>query len=103
MMQTILLSPLTVSGTALAQTWSTVYTSTATADVAKAAATAKTSSPTNHVKGKAFDRLAIIWLENTDYTLAAGDPNLEWLANKGITLSTTSPSLTPVNPTMSPP
>jgi hypothetical protein len=25
------------------------------------------------VKGKAFDRLAIIWLENTDYDLAAGD------------------------------
>lgn len=86
-MQTTLLSLLAVSGTALAQTFSTVYTSTATADVAKAAATAKTSSPTSHVKGKAFDRLAIIWLENTDYTLAVGDPNLAWLAKKGITLS----------------
>jgi len=39
------------------------------------------------VEGKAFDRLAIIWLENTDYDLAAGDPNLKWLANKGISLS----------------
>ncbi|KAF2676283.1 phosphoesterase-domain-containing protein [Lentithecium fluviatile CBS 122367] len=39
------------------------------------------------VKGKAFDRLAIVWLENTDYDLAAGDPNLAWLAKKGITLS----------------
>ena len=39
------------------------------------------------VKGKAFDRIAIIWLENTDYDLAAGDPNLAWLAKKGITLS----------------
>jgi acid phosphatase len=39
------------------------------------------------VKGKAFDRIAIIWLENTDYDLAAGDPNLAWLAKKGISLS----------------
>ena len=43
------------------------------ADVAKAAATARTESPTSHVKGKAFDRLAIIWLENTDFELADGD------------------------------
>ncbi|PVH92920.1 phosphoesterase-domain-containing protein [Periconia macrospinosa] len=39
------------------------------------------------VPGKAFDRFAIIWLENTDYDLAIGDPNLSWLAKKGITLS----------------
>ncbi|KAJ4358577.1 uncharacterized protein N0V89_003161 [Didymosphaeria variabile] len=39
------------------------------------------------VKGKAFDRVAIIWLENTDYDLAIGDPSLKWLAKKGITLS----------------
>ncbi|KAH7079017.1 phosphoesterase family-domain-containing protein [Paraphoma chrysanthemicola] len=39
------------------------------------------------VKGKAFDRLAVIWLENTDYDLAAGDPNLAWLAKKGMALS----------------
>ncbi|CAN9153143.1 Phosphate-repressible acid phosphatase [Alternaria tenuissima] len=39
------------------------------------------------VKGKAFDRIAIIWLENTDYDLAAGDPNLAWLAKKGISLT----------------
>jgi acid phosphatase len=39
------------------------------------------------VKGKAFDRFAIIWLENTDYDLAAGDPNLAWLAKKGISLT----------------
>ena len=37
--------------------------------------------------GKAFDRIAIIWLENTDYDLAAGDPNLAWLAKKGISLT----------------
>jgi acid phosphatase len=39
------------------------------------------------VKGKAFDRVAIIWLENTDYDLAAGDPSLKSLAKKGITLT----------------
>ncbi|KAG9205809.1 hypothetical protein G6514_007416 [Epicoccum nigrum] len=39
------------------------------------------------VKGKAFDRIAIIWLENTDYDLAAGDPNLAALAKKGISLT----------------
>ncbi|KAF2089184.1 phosphoesterase-domain-containing protein [Saccharata proteae CBS 121410] len=39
------------------------------------------------VPGKAFDRIAIIWLENTDYDKAIGDPNLAWLASKGITLS----------------
>ncbi|KAI8627312.1 acid phosphatase [Xylariaceae sp. FL1651] len=63
------------------------YTATATADVAAAAATAKTLSPTSHVKGKAFDRFVVIWLENTDYDMAINDPNLAWLAKKGVTLS----------------
>lgn len=49
------------------------YTATATSDVEKARATAKTLSPTSNVKGKAFDRLAIVWLENTDYDMAIGD------------------------------
>lgn len=49
------------------------YTATATSDVEQARATAKTLSPTSNVKGKAFDRLAIIWLENTDYDMAIGD------------------------------
>ncbi|KAF2436728.1 phosphoesterase-domain-containing protein [Tothia fuscella] len=62
-------------------------TATGTAEVAAAAATAKSSSPVSYVKGKAFDRIAIIWLENTDYDKAVGDPNLEYLAKKGITLS----------------
>ena len=39
------------------------------------------------VKGKAFDRVVIIWNENTDFDKAQGDPNLAWLATKGITLS----------------
>ncbi|MCJ1330336.1 hypothetical protein MMC10_007019 [Thelotrema lepadinum] len=62
------------------------YTATSPASVHAAQATALTKSPTSHVSGKAFDRIAIIWLENTDYSLAAGDPNLAWLAQKGITL-----------------
>ncbi|KAL5372688.1 hypothetical protein DPSP01_013305 [Paraphaeosphaeria sporulosa] len=49
------------------------------------------------VTGKAFDRVAIIWLENTDYDLAIGDPSLKSLAKKGITLTNhfavTHPSL----------
>jgi acid phosphatase len=59
---------LLLTGGAVAQN-----TATSAADVAAAAATAKTLSPVSNVKGKAFDRIAIIWLENTDYTLAAGD------------------------------
>ncbi|KUI55240.1 putative acid phosphatase [Cytospora mali] len=62
------------------------YTATSTGDVYAAQATAKTLSPVSNVKGKAFDRIAIIWNENTDYDLAIGDPNLAWLAKKGITL-----------------
>ena len=58
------------AGSAVAQTQ---YTATSTKDVYAAQATAKTLSPTSNVKGKVFDRLAIIWLENTDYELAAGD------------------------------
>ena len=53
--------------------WETRYTATGTADVAKAAATAKTSSPTSHVKGKAFDRIAIIYFENQNYDKSFGD------------------------------
>lgn len=48
-------------------------TKSSPADVAAAAATALTLSRVSHVKGKAFDRIAIIWCENTDYDLAAGD------------------------------
>ncbi|KAK2606154.1 hypothetical protein QQS21_003437 [Conoideocrella luteorostrata] len=67
--------------------WETRYTATGTADVAKAAATAKTTSPTSHVKGKAFDRLVIIYFENQNYDKSYGDPNFNWFTKKGITLS----------------
>lgn len=71
-----------LAATAVAQN-----TQTSTGDVSAAAATAKTSSPTSSVQGAVFDRIAIIWLENTDYEKAVGDPNLSALAKKGITLS----------------
>ncbi|KAK2057404.1 phosphoesterase-like protein [Colletotrichum caudatum] len=66
--------------------WETRYTATGAAEVAAAAETAKTSSPTSNVTGKAFDRFVIIWNENTDYDKARGDPNLAWLAERGILL-----------------
>ena len=62
-------------------------TATGTAAVASAAATALTRSPTSHVAGKAFDRFAVIWLENTDYDMAAGDSNLAALAKQGVLLT----------------
>lgn len=51
----------------------TQYTSTGTAAVAAAKATAKTLSPTSSVPGKTFDRFVNIWLENTDFDIAAAD------------------------------
>jgi hypothetical protein len=51
-------------------------TATATSDIAQAAATARTLSPFSNVKGKAFDRFVVIWLENTNYDKASGDRKL---------------------------
>jgi len=65
----------------------TQYTSTKPADVAAARATAKTSSPTSSLKGKTFDRFVNIFLENTDYDLAASQAGLHALAKQGITLT----------------
>jgi len=62
-------------------------TATDPADVYAAQATARTDSPTSHVKGKAFDRYVSIWFENTDYDMAAADPNFQYFAKKGITLT----------------
>nr|POE77699.1 phosphate-repressible acid phosphatase [Quercus suber] len=63
-----------------------VNTATQTNSVYAAQATAKTSQETSFIPGLAFDRFVTIWLENTDYSKAAGDPNLAYLASKGITL-----------------
>ncbi|KAK4555095.1 hypothetical protein LTR86_007861 [Recurvomyces mirabilis] len=64
-----------------------VNTATAPASVAAAAATAYNAAHnTGDVPGRAFDRFITIWLENTDYSKAANDSNLLWLAQRGITL-----------------
>lgn len=81
-----LTSLLAIAGVASAG-WETSYTATGTRDVAAAAATAKTSSPVSNVKGKAFDRIAIIYFENENYDKAIGDPNFAWFASQGVTLS----------------
>ncbi|KAI0442720.1 phosphoesterase family-domain-containing protein [Xylaria telfairii] len=65
----------------------TMYTATASASIAAARATALTLSPTSSVKGKTFDRFVQIFLENQDFSIAAGDPNLAYLAKKGILLN----------------
>jgi len=51
------------------------------------AATATSISPLSNVKGLAFNRFYQVWLENTDYSAAAGDANQQWLAKQGITLT----------------
>ncbi|KAL2069569.1 hypothetical protein VTL71DRAFT_14248 [Oculimacula yallundae] len=63
------------------------YTATDKAAVAAAQATAKTLSPVSSIKGKKFDRFVQIWLENTDFDMAAADPSLAWIAKQGITLT----------------
>ncbi|KAK0641012.1 phosphoesterase family-domain-containing protein [Cercophora newfieldiana] len=45
------------------------------------------SSPTSNVEGKAFDRIVQIWLENIDFDHAAKNHNMQWLAERGITLT----------------
>ena len=49
-------------------------------DIAALKATAKTLSPTSSVPGKTFNRFVNIWLENTDYDMAAGDRKMSRIA-----------------------
>lgn len=73
-----------------------MYTATAASDVYAAAATALTLHPTSSVAGQSFDRFVQIFLENQDYDIAVGDPNIAYLASLGLTLdnywSVTHPS-----------
>ncbi|OAL33416.1 hypothetical protein AYO20_07272 [Fonsecaea nubica] len=55
--------------------------------IEQSAATATSLSPVSNVKGIAFNRFYQIWLENIDYSAAAGDPNQKFLASQGITLT----------------
>ncbi|KAL2813004.1 phosphoesterase family-domain-containing protein [Aspergillus granulosus] len=66
------------------------------AEIKQAQPTAEPLVWTSDVKGKAFDRFYQIWLENVrllmlaviqEYDNAASDPNQQWLASKGITLT----------------
>jgi acid phosphatase len=59
----------------------------AASSIAAAQASIQPSSPTSNVKGAAFDRIIQIWLENTDFAVASGDPNMQWIASQGITLT----------------
>lgn len=75
---------------------STMYTATAASDVYAAQATALTLHPTSNIEGQYFDRFVQIFLENQDYDIADGDPNIEYLASLGLKLdnywSVTHPS-----------
>ncbi|KAG0214797.1 hypothetical protein BGX28_001432 [Mortierella sp. GBA30] len=51
-----------------------------------AIAAAQATNSTNIVKGKAFDHIFIVFLENTNYALAASDPILQSFAPQGIVL-----------------
>ena len=62
-------------------------TSASAVYAAQATAASSTKNTSPYVCGRAFDRYITIWLENTDYSKAAADPNLQWLASKGITLN----------------
>ena len=55
--------------------------------IEQSAATASSLSPVSNVKGLAFNRFYQIWLENTDYSAASGDPDQQFLASQGITLT----------------
>lgn len=52
---------------------------------------------TNVTVGKVFDRFIQIWLENTDYAVAASTPALQALAKEGLVL-TSYEAITHVSP-----
>ncbi|TKA79113.1 hypothetical protein B0A55_02406 [Friedmanniomyces simplex] len=91
-MSTLALGALAVTGVVAG--WGTpsqpepdVNSATVPASVYAAQATAATDAhDSSYVRGESFNRFITIWLENTDYDKAAGDPNLAWLAQNGITL-----------------
>ncbi|KAI1871798.1 hypothetical protein JX265_005784 [Neoarthrinium moseri] len=76
---------LAAAGLAVGQSVSN--TATATSDIAAAAATARTESPTSHVKGKAFDRIVQIYLETTAFDSAVNNTDCQALFKKGILLT----------------
>jgi acid phosphatase len=73
------------SSSLVERTYSTIEPSAT--EIAAAAANATTLQWTTDVKGKAFDRFVVIWLENTDFDQAAEQPDMAWVASQGITLT----------------
>lgn len=73
-----------------------MYTATLPKAVYAAQATALTLHPTSNVQGQSFERYVQIFLENQDYDIADGDPNIQYLASLGVKLdnywSVTHPS-----------
>jgi len=63
-----------------------LYNNSDATSIANMASVARTNQKTSKVAGKSFDRFVTIWMENTDFSAAKNDPNLAWLATKGITL-----------------
>ncbi|PYH91993.1 phosphoesterase-domain-containing protein [Aspergillus ellipticus CBS 707.79] len=70
---------------ALAQTSSEEYPSLA--EIAAKQASVQPFSPVSNVAGLSFDRFVNIWLENTDFDVAAANTHLAELAKKGLLLS----------------
>lgn len=66
------------------RTFSTI--SPQASEIAAAASNATTNHFTSEVGGAAFDRMVVIWLENTDWDKAAGQEDMQWLAAQGIVL-----------------
>lgn len=73
-----------------------MYDFTDPAKVYAAQATALTLHPTSSVQGSSFERMVTIFLENQDFDIADGDPNIQYLASLGVKLdnywSVTHPS-----------
>ncbi|KKA20847.1 Acid phosphatase [Rasamsonia emersonii CBS 393.64] len=84
-MQSSIAVMLAAAGVAVAQVATT--SEPALSQIQAAAATTLPYSPTSKVQGVAFDHFYQIWLENIDYSSAAGDPNQQYLALQGIELT----------------
>ncbi|KAL4942097.1 hypothetical protein BDV06DRAFT_170208 [Aspergillus oleicola] len=76
-----------LGGLSLAMAQTSSEQTPSVAEIEAARATVKPYSPVSNVPGKTFQRFVNIWLENTDYDVAASEKRLAKLAKKGVTLS----------------
>ncbi|KAK9464588.1 phosphoesterase family-domain-containing protein, partial [Lipomyces arxii] len=56
-------------------------------EIYAAQATVVPEMETSTVSGSAFDRMIVIWLENTDFDAAASQSDLQWLSQYGVVLT----------------